>query len=63
MLDSLQLTDGTVSRLLLFIVDSAKTSAYELNSSLENKSEWACHWKMVNNPNLKKLAQEAIFLR
>ena len=43
MLDSLQLTDGTVSRLLLFIVDSAKTSAYELNSSLENKSEWACH--------------------
>lgn len=57
------MTDDTVSRLLLFIVLNAKTSAYQLNPNLENKSQWACHWKMVNNPNLKKHAQEAIFLR
>lgn len=37
--------------LLFFIIDNAKTSAYELNLDLQNKSEWVYQWKMLFDPD------------
>ena len=46
---------------LLFFIDcNTESSAYELNSNLKNKSEWAL-WKMLYNPNLNKQARKVIF--
>ena len=46
---------------LLSIVENGENSAINLNEDLNKISNWAYQWKMSNNPDALKQAQEVFF--
>ena len=48
---------------LFSVVYDSNISANELNSDLQEISEWTYKWKLPFNPDLNKQAQEVIFSR